>query len=111
MATSAISRRRKGRRPEHGFRTRYALVEKQEAHGCDHGPPKTPTRYCWLPTRTAKGSYRPALSEILKSKKSLKSRPVKRVVFYEITESAVKEGVSHPRSISMPLVNTQARRA
>ena len=33
-------------------------------------------------------------------------------MFYEITESAVKEGVSHPRNISMPLVNAQqARRA
>ena len=35
-----------------------------------------------------------------------------RVVFYEITESAVEEGVSHPRAISMQLVNAQqARRA
>ena len=34
------------------------------------------------------------------------------MVFYEITESAVKEGVGHPRDLSMPLVNAQqARRA
>ena len=34
------------------------------------------------------------------------------MVFYEITESAVKDGVEHPRDMSMPLVNAQqARRA
>jgi DNA topoisomerase-1 len=34
------------------------------------------------------------------------------VVFYEITQSAVKEAVAHPRAISIPLVNAQqARRA
>jgi len=52
------------------------------------------------------------LSEILKSRKVLKDKKVKRVVFYEITEGAVKEAVKHPRAISMELVNAQqARRA
>src|SRR3954467_10192107 len=52
------------------------------------------------------------LSEILKSRKALKDKTVKRVVFYEITEGAVKEAVAHPRAISMDLVNAQqARRA
>jgi DNA topoisomerase-1 len=46
------------------------------------------------------------------SKKLLKNKKLNRVVFYEITESAVKEAVAHPRGISMPLVNAQqARRA
>jgi len=52
------------------------------------------------------------LSEILKARKALKNKKLKRVVFYEITESAVKEAVKNPRSISMELVNAQqARRA
>jgi DNA topoisomerase-1 len=52
------------------------------------------------------------LSEILKSRKALKDKKLKRVVFYEITEGAVKEAVKHPRAISMQLVNAQqARRA
>ena len=52
------------------------------------------------------------LSEILKSRKALKDKKVKRVVFYEITEGAVKEAVKNPRAISMELVNAQqARRA
>src|SRR5207253_9223068 len=52
------------------------------------------------------------LSEILKSRKALKDKNLKRVVFYEITEGAVKEAVDQPREISMDLVNAQqARRA
>ena len=52
------------------------------------------------------------LSEILKSRKALKDKKLKRVVFYEITESAVKDAVKNPRNISMELVNAQqARRA
>jgi len=52
------------------------------------------------------------ISELLKAKRSLKGKNMKRVVFYEITQSAVKEAVAHPREIAMPLVNAQqARRA
>ena len=42
----------------------------------------------------------------------LKDKKLKRVVFYEITEGAVKDAVKNPRDISMELVNAQqARRA
>ncbi|MFZ2301938.1 MAG: type I DNA topoisomerase [Gallionella sp.] len=52
------------------------------------------------------------ISELLKSKRALKNKNMQRVVFYEITQSAVQEAVAHPREISMPLVNAQqARRA
>ncbi len=52
------------------------------------------------------------LAEILKSKKLIKNKILHRVAFYEITQSAVREAVAHPREISMPLVNAQqARRA
>lgn len=52
------------------------------------------------------------IAELLKSKRALKKKNMQRVVFYEITQSAVKEAVANPREISMPLVNAQqARRA
>src|SRR3990167_1810669 len=52
------------------------------------------------------------ISELLKSKRTLKGKNMQRVVFYEITQSAVREAVAHPREISLPLVNAQqARRA
>ncbi|HEU5284738.1 MAG TPA: type I DNA topoisomerase, partial [Burkholderiales bacterium] len=100
--------------PEHGFRMKYALVEKNRKHvdaiaraaeGADQillatDPDREGEAIAWH------------LSEILRGKKNLRNRPLKRVVFYEITESAVKEGVEQPRDISMPLVNAQqARRA
>jgi DNA topoisomerase-1 len=50
------------------------------------------------------------LAEILNQKKLLKPGKVKRVAFYEITESAVKDAVAHPREISMDLVNAQQAR-
>lgn len=52
------------------------------------------------------------IAELLKSKRALKGKNMQRVVFYEITQSAVQEAVARPRDISMPLVNAQqARRA
>jgi DNA topoisomerase-1 len=52
------------------------------------------------------------ISELLKSKRALKGKIMKRVVFYEITQSAVQHAVANPREIAMPLVNAQqARRA
>ncbi|MDE2117350.1 MAG: type I DNA topoisomerase [Betaproteobacteria bacterium] len=52
------------------------------------------------------------IAELLKNKRGLKNKKMQRVVFYEITQSAVREAVAHPRGISIPLVNAQqARRA
>ena len=52
------------------------------------------------------------IAELLKSKRGMKNKEVHRVVFYEITKTAVREAVANPREISYPLVNAQqARRA
>ncbi|MCA9733344.1 DNA topoisomerase I [candidate division KSB1 bacterium] len=52
------------------------------------------------------------LTEILANKNLLKNKPVKRIVFHEITQSAIKDALAHPRDVSMELVNAQqARRA
>ncbi len=52
------------------------------------------------------------IAELLKAKRGLKGKHLQRVVFYEITQSAVREAVAHPREISQSLVNAQqARRA
>jgi len=40
----------------------------------------------------------------------VKSETVKRIVFHEITESAIKEAVLHPRTIDMRLVDAQQAR-
>src|SRR5690349_7950822 len=100
--------------PEHDFRMRYALVEKNKKHVDATAKAAQDADNVLLATDPDREGEAIAwhLSEILKGKKGLKSRPISRVVFYEITESAVKEGVSKPRAISMQLVNAQqARRA
>jgi len=52
------------------------------------------------------------LYEILKEKGVLNGKDVKRVVFHEVTKSAIQEAISHPRQLSSELVNAQqARRA
>lgn len=52
------------------------------------------------------------LYELLKEKKALGDKPVRRVVFYEITKRAIQNAVEEPREIAMDLVNAQqARRA
>lgn len=52
------------------------------------------------------------LCEMMKDKKVLKEKPVHRVVFHEITKSAIKDAIEHPRDVAMELVNAQqARRA
>lgn len=50
--------------------------------------------------------------ELLKEKKALVKKEVHRVVFHEITKTAIKNAIESPRAISMDLVNAQqARRA
>ena len=52
------------------------------------------------------------IAEILKDRKLLKNKLLKRVEFNEITQTAVKYAIEHPRDIAMNLVNAQqARRA
>jgi DNA topoisomerase-1 len=52
------------------------------------------------------------VAEILKSRKILKDKEVFRVVFSEITKSAIKAAVANPRELSTDLVDAQqARRA
>ena len=52
------------------------------------------------------------ISEILEAKKLTKGKLIKRVVFHEVTKSAVEHAIANPRDISMPMVNAQqARRA
>jgi DNA topoisomerase-1 len=100
--------------PEHEFRMRYALVERNRKHVDAIVKAAEQADQILLATDPDREGEAIAwhLAEILRGKKQLKGKPVRRVVFYEITQSAVKEGVQQPRDISMPLVNAQqARRA
>ena len=52
------------------------------------------------------------VAELLRDAKVLDGKPVRRVVFHEITKRAIDDAIANPREISTSLVNAQqARRA
>lgn len=100
--------------PGNDFHMRYALVEKNKKHVDTITKAVAKSTNIYLATDPDREGEAIAwhLAEILKGKKLLKNKKLNRVVFYEITQSAVREAVAHPRAISMALVNAQqARRA
>ena len=100
--------------PDDDFHMRYALVDRNKKHVDAIAKAVAKSDKIYLATDPDREGEAIAwhLAEILKAKKLLKGKKLHRVVFYEITESAVKEAVANPRTIAMPLVNAQqARRA
>jgi DNA topoisomerase-1 len=100
--------------PDDNFRMKYELIERNSKHVDAIAKAVKDVDIVLLATDPDREGEAIAwhLSEILKSRKALKDKKLKRVVFYEITEGAVKEAVANPRAISMELVNAQqARRA
>lgn len=100
--------------PADNFHMKYALVEKNKKHVDAIAKAVAKADRIYLATDPDREGEAIAwhLGEILKGKKLLKNKKLHRVVFYEITESAVTAAVAKPRQISMPLVNAQqARRA
>ncbi|NNE38725.1 MAG: DNA topoisomerase I [Gammaproteobacteria bacterium] len=52
------------------------------------------------------------LYELLKDRGVLDNKDIKRVVFHEVTKSAIQDAIHHPRELSIDLINAQqARRA
>lgn len=52
------------------------------------------------------------LYELLKERSALKGKQTQRVVFHEVTKSAIEQSIQEPRDLSMDLINAQqARRA
>ena len=100
--------------PEHGFAMKYQLIERNAKHVDALARAAKGAREILVATDPDREGEAIAwhIAEILREKKLLEDKPLRRVVFYEITKSAVEEALAHPRDISMPLVNAQqARRA
>jgi len=98
----------------HDFAMHYELIEKNKKHVTAIVAAMKKADALYLATDPDREGE--AISwhvySILKEKKTLKDKPVHRVVFHEITKAAVRAAVEHPRDISMELVNSQqARRA
>lgn len=99
---------------EHDFAMKYEIIEKNAKHvdAIAKALKKAETLYLATDPDREGEAISWHVTEILKEKKAIKDKDVYRVVFNEITQSAIKDGIHNPRGISMDLVNAQqARRA
>jgi DNA topoisomerase-1 len=96
------------------FKMRYELIKKNEKHVdvIVNAMKKADTLYLATDPDREGEAISWHIYQILKGKKALAKKAVHRIVFNEITKTAVQAAVEHPREISMDLVNAQqARRA
>jgi DNA topoisomerase-1 len=99
---------------EHDFAMKYEIIDRNAKHVDAIAKAVKTSDAIYLATDPDREGEAISwhIAEILKSKKLLKDKILKRVVFHEITKSAVQHAIDEPRDISMPLVNAQqARRA
>jgi DNA topoisomerase-1 len=100
--------------PENNFAMKYDLIEKNAKHVAAITKTLKDADALYLATDPDREGEAISwhLLEIIRSKKGLAKIPARRVVFHEITKSAVNNAVDNPRDLAMDLVNAQqARRA
>lgn len=100
--------------PDNDFSMKYQVIERNEKHVNAIIKALKNADALYLATDPDREGEAISwhLVELLKEKKALNGKPVHRIVFHEITKSAVREAVEHPRDISADLVGAQqARRA
>ena len=100
--------------PDKNFAMKYQLITKNAKHVDAIAAAVRDADHIYLATDPDREGEAISwhLSEILKNKKLLKNKTVQRVVFHEITKTAVLDAIANPREIALDLVNAQqARRA
>ena len=100
--------------PTRGFEMKYEVIERNEKHVNAIARALKQADALYLATDPDREGEAISwhLTEIMKDKGLLKTKPVRRIVFHEITKSAIQEALSHPREVASDLVNAQqARRA
>lgn len=100
--------------PEHEFAMKYELIEKNEKHvdAIVKAMKTADTLYLATDPDREGEAISWHVYELLKTRKALKNKTVHRIVFNEITKTAVQEALNNPRELATNLVNAQqARRA
>ena len=100
--------------PENDFAMKYQLVARNSKHIDAIVAAAKEAENLYLATDPDREGEAISwhLQEILKSKRGLKNLKAQRVVFHEITKSAVLEAIANPRELEVNLVDAQqARRA
>jgi DNA topoisomerase-1 len=100
--------------PEDGFSMHYAVIERNEKHVAALSKAMKKSDALYLATDPDREGEAIAwhVAELLRERKLLDGKPVRRVVFHEITKRAILAAMEDGRDVSMDLVNAQqARRA
>ncbi len=100
--------------PDSDFAMKYQVIERNEKHvtAIIKALKKADTLLLATDPDREGEAISWHLVELLREKGHLDGKDVKRVVFHEITKTAVKDAVANPRDLSFDLVNAQqARRA
>ena len=100
--------------PDDGFAMKYQVIERNEKHvnAIIKALEKAEALYLATDPDREGEAISWHLTELLKEREALDDKPVHRVVFHEITKSAIKHAIDNPRAISNELVSAQqARRA
>src|SRR3972149_3233167 len=99
---------------ENRFDMKSALIEKNKKHveAIEKAMRKADALYLATDPDREGEAIAWHLYEILKERGILKDKDVRRVVFHEVTKSAIEQSIQHPRGLSLELINAQqARRA
>lgn len=100
--------------PNNHFAMDYAVIEKNEKHVDAIAKAAKSADNLYLATDPDREGEAISwhIAEILRERGLLEDKPLRRVVFTEITPRAIKEAMNQPRDIAAPLVDAQqARRA
>jgi DNA topoisomerase-1 len=100
--------------PDNGFAMQYEVSDRHEKYvkKIAQALKKADTLYLATDPDREGEAISWHLSELLKERGDLQDKQVHRVVFHEITKTAVNHAVANPRGLAYPLINAQqARRA
>ncbi|MDJ0701015.1 MAG: toprim domain-containing protein, partial [Woeseiaceae bacterium] len=92
--------------PDSGYAMKYQIIDRNQKHvnAIIKALKKSDALYLATDPDREGEAISWHLTELLREKKALNSKPVHRVVFHEITRNAVQEAIDHPRDISGDLV-------
>lgn len=100
--------------PARDFAMRYEVIDKSQKHvdAIRRAMRKSDALYLATDPDREGEAISWHTYEILRASDLIDAKPVHRIVFYEVTKSAVQDALDHARGLSMDLVNAQqARRA
>ena len=97
---------------ENSHQMKFELIERNEKHVAKiiNALKKADTLYLATDQDREGEAISWHLDEILKERGLLKGKTVRRIVFNEITKSAIQKAISQPRDISQPLVDAYLAR-